>query len=135
MDAKRQQVYTGLYHMEDGIEVVKAQCAMGVAELANELNELGESVIFLGDGVPVYEKMLAELLTVPYRFAPAQMNRQRAACVASLGALALGENAYKGAFVVSSDEFAPDYLRKPQAEREREAKSNPDAQRLVGDAV
>ncbi|MBS6956587.1 MAG: tRNA (adenosine(37)-N6)-threonylcarbamoyltransferase complex dimerization subunit type 1 TsaB [Enterocloster asparagiformis] len=137
MDAKRRQVYTGLYRMEDGIRVLKQQCAMDAGELAGELNRLGEPVIFLGDGVPVYRELFEELLEVPFKFAPAQMNRQRGACVAALGMLAMTGAAgeYNGAFVVSSDEFAPDYLRKPQAEREREARMNPGgaAGRLAGD--
>ena len=137
MDAKRRQVYTGLYRMENGIEVVKEQCAMDAGALAQELNERGEPVIFLGDGVPVYRELLEETLKVPFKFAPAQMNRQRGACVAALGMLAMAgsESGYQGAFLVSSDEFAPDYLRKPQAEREREAKLSPEgaAARLAGD--
>lgn len=137
MDAKRRQVYTGLYHMEQGIRVVKPQCAMDTAELAGELNGRGEPVIFLGDGVPVYRELFEELLTVPFRFAPPQMNRQRGACVAALGmAVMKGETpGYEGTFSVSSDEFAPDYLRKPQAEREREARLSPEGAgvRLAGD--
>lgn len=137
MDAKRRQVYTGLYRLEKGMDVVKKQCAMDAGELAGELNALGEPVVFLGDGVPVYRELLEEQLKVPFRFAPPQMNRQRGACVASLGMLVMTGNAagYDGAFVVSSDEFAPDYLRKPQAEREREARLSPEgaAARLAGD--
>ena len=33
MDAKRCQVYTGLYHMENGIETVMEQCPMDMGEL------------------------------------------------------------------------------------------------------
>lgn len=137
MDAKRSQVYTGLYHMERGIQVVKPQCAMDTAELAGELNGRGEPVIFLGDGVPVYRELFEKLLNVPFCFAPPQMNRQRGGCVAALGmAVMKGETpGYEGTFTVSSDEFAPDYLRKPQAEREREARLNPGGAgiKLTGD--
>ena len=137
MDAKRRQVYTGLYRMENGIQVIKKQCAMDAGELAAELNGMGLPVIFLGDGVPVYRELFEESLTVPFKFAPAQMNRQRGACVAALGMLVMTETAggYDGAYVVSSDEFTPDYLRKPQAEREREARISPQgaSARLAGD--
>ena len=137
MDAKRRQVYTGLYRMENGIQVIKKQCAMDAGELAAELNGMGLPVIFLGDGVPVYRELFEESLTVPFKVAPAQMNRQRGACVAALGMLVMTETAggYDGAYVVSSDEFTPDYLRKPQAEREREARISPEgaAARLAGD--
>ena len=146
MDAKRSQVYTGLYHVEDGLKVLMEQCPMDMRELARLLNERGERVIFLGDGVPVYRSIIEEEMQVSYGFAPAQMNRQRASCVAVLGMTALlgagsgvgtgagavigagtgagavtGAGDYHGARLVSAADFAPDYLRKPQAERQREA--------------
>lgn len=115
MDARRNQVYTGLYHCKRQMEVVKAQCAMDMRELIEELNTMGEPVIFLGDGVPVYRKQAEELMKVPYVFAPAQSNRQRGASVA-----ALAMEYYKAGRTVTAAEFEPDYLRKSQAERERE---------------
>jgi len=115
MDARRNQVYTGLYHFEREFEVVKAQCAMDVGALAEELNARGERVIFLGDGVPVYEGRLREALEVPFDFAPAHVNRQRAASVAALGIIYFARG-----MVESAADHAPDYLRKSQAERELE---------------
>lgn len=122
MDARRNQVYTGLYHngfqgvpAAEGFEIVKAQCAADIRELIGEINELGEPVIFLGDGVPVYKAALRQEVTVPFEFAPAHVNRQRAAGVAALGGryLAAGQTE-------TADEHVPDYLRKAQAERELE---------------
>ena len=117
MDARRQQVYTGIYRFEERFEIVMEQSALAVADLTERLNALGERVIFLGDGVPVYEKQLAETLTVPYCFAPAHVNRQRAASVAALGAVYFAEGKTE-----TAAEHKPDYLRKSQAEREREEK-------------
>ena len=117
MDARRQQVYTGIYRFEERFEIVMEQSALAVADLAERLNALGERVIFLGDGVPVYEKQLAETLTVPYCLAPAHVNRQRAASVAALGAVYFAEGKTE-----TAAEHKPDYLRKSQAEREREEK-------------
>lgn len=118
MDARRNQVYTGLYRYEEEFVVVKDQCAMELADLLKELNEMGERVVFLGDGVPVYRDLLEEQLTAPYNFVPAQSNRQRAASVAALGALYYKEGKTEMAW-----QHGPDYLRKPQAEREREEKA------------
>ena len=115
MDARRGQVYTGLYHYEETFEVVKPQCGMDIHELIKELNERGERVIFLGDGVPVNEKIIREEMTVPFSFAPAQTNRQRGASVAALGSVYFAEGK-----TVSAMDHAPDYLRKAQAERELE---------------
>ena len=115
MDARRNQVYTGLYSFDREFQVLKPQCAMDMRELVEELNQLGRPVVFLGDGVPVYEKIIEETMTVPFSFAPAHCNRQRAASVAALGAVY-----YEKGQTETAAEHMPDYLRKPQAERERE---------------
>ena len=117
MDARRNQVYTGIYRFEKEFEIVHGQDVMDMGNLIHILNELGEPVIFLGDGVPVYEKQMEENISVPFRFAPAHTNRQRGAAVAALGAVY-----FRDGRVESADEHGPDYLRKSQAEREREAR-------------
>lgn len=117
MDARRNQVYTGVYQTADQLKTVKPQCAMDMGDLIEELKTLNQPVIFLGDGVPVFRDMIEEKLAVPYRFAPPQMNRQRAASVAALGAIYMKEGKTEAA-----EDHAPDYLRKSQAEREREGK-------------
>ena len=120
MDARRNQVYTGIYRfVAEGntwrMEAVREQCAVDIAEILQSCNELGEPVIFLGDGVPVYAGQIAEKCQAPYTFAPAGMNRQRAASVAALGMIYA-----KQGKLVSAAEHVPEYLRKSQAERERE---------------
>lgn len=127
MDARRNQVYTGIYTfskkagekegrnlVEPVFQVIKMQMAVSIEELAERLNRYRHPVVFLGDGVPVYENVLAEKLTVPYSFAPAYMNRQRAAVV---GTLAI--QYYKSGKFETAEEHRPDYLRVSQAERER----------------
>lgn len=119
MDARRSQVYTGLYTFErkgdaHALHAEMPQCALSVQELAERINGLGREAIFLGDGVLAYRDILEKMLRVPYSFAPASCNRQRAACVAVLG----GEYAKDGR-LMSADDFAPEYLRMSQAERER----------------
>ncbi len=86
---------------------------MDIHELIKELNETRGRVIFLGDGVPVNEKIIREEMTVPFSFAPrAQTNRQRGASVAALGSVYFAEGK-----TVSAMDHAPDYLRKAQAEQ------------------
>ena len=91
MDARRNQVYTGIYEyipeQEEGVvsyvqKCILPQCAVSIDEIAAKCNELGREVIFLGDGVPVFSNRLKELMKLPYGFAPAHMNRQRAAAFA-----------------------------------------------------
>lgn len=115
MDARRNQVYTGLYRFEgDEFKTIREQTPLAVKDLAEMLNERGQSVVFLGDGVPVYQELLSELLQVSFRFAPAHMNRQRAASVAALAQRYVSEGRTE-----TAAEHAPDYLRVSQAERER----------------
>lgn len=115
MDARRNQVYTGIYcFREHRLETLKQQDAVPMEELLEALNAMGKKVIFLGDGVPVYREQIEENCRVPYTFAPAHLNRQRAAAVA-----ALGEIYYKEGKIQTAAEHAPDYLRVSQAERER----------------
>lgn len=115
MDARRNQVYTGIYRFEREFQTVMEQEAMDMGELIGKLNSMGERVIFLGDGVPVYETAIRTAMTVPFDFAPANTNRQRAASVAALGAVYFAEGRTETAM-----DHKPDYLRKSQAERERE---------------
>ena len=115
MDARRNQVYTGVYAWEeDSFAVLEPQCAVAVDEIAARLNALGRPVIFLGDGVPVYREKLADLMEVPYTFAPPHMAMQRAGAVGVLG-MKLFELGHAEAAAAHQ----PEYLRMSQAERER----------------
>ena len=115
MDARRSQVYTGIYRFEEHkLVAVKQQWASPVTELIEELNKLGEPVTFLGDGVPVFRSMIEAKLQVPYSFAPAHVNKQRAAAVGTLGMIY-----YKEGRTETAMEHVPEYLRVSQAERER----------------
>ncbi|MEE8885747.1 MAG: tRNA (adenosine(37)-N6)-threonylcarbamoyltransferase complex dimerization subunit type 1 TsaB [Eubacteriales bacterium] len=139
MDARRSQVYTGIYHFRDHkLETLMEQTACSVEELAERINhmaagaqtgpetaDMGASssetwavrrVIFLGDGVPVYIDRMKELLEFEFSVAPAHLCRQRAGAVAWLGMQYL-----KAGKTVPSYAHHPEYLRKSQAEREKEA--------------
>ena len=115
MDARRKQVYTGIYRFTDHqLKVVEDQMAVPMETVIEKLNQYGEAVTFLGDGVPVFHELIAEKMTVPYSFAPAHVNKQRAAAVATLG-----EIYYRQGKTETAMEHVPDYLRVSQAERER----------------
>lgn len=118
MDARRKQVYTGIYCFEDHrLRVLEDQMAVPMEELISKLNKLGQPVTFLGDGVPVFGEMIRQELAVPFAFAPAHVNKQRAAAVA-----ALGLEYYREGKTQTAMEHVPDYLRVSQAERERAEK-------------
>lgn len=143
MDARRSQVYCGIYtfeqtlneqlqadHMRDAqiaeqqaggrvryqLRVIQDACAIAVEDLTERLNGLQKEVIFLGDGVPVYRDVIIEKMKIPFSFAPPHCSRQRAANVAALGAVYFAEGK-----VQKAAEHTPDYLRLSQAERERMA--------------
>jgi len=115
MDARRNQVYTGIYRMQnDRLLCLKEQTAEDILEVVDSLNRLNQKVVFLGDGVPVHKAVLEEKLAVPYQIAPSHLNRQSAAAVAVLGAVYLAEGKIETAAA-----HKPVYLRQSQAERER----------------
>ena len=130
MDARRNQVYTGLYRFAESsepaddvnalggpqfhLEVLKESCACDIMKCIEVVNLFEQPVIFLGDGVPVFEALIREHATVPVYFAPAHRRLQSAA---SVGALAI-EYAREGRFI-EAKEHAPQYFRMSQAERER----------------
>ena len=130
MDARRNQVYTGLYtfsrkagekegtrRVEPVFQVMRMQMAVSIDDLIHRLNTYGRPVVLLGDGVPVYRDTIDKYIQVPYSFAPSYMNRQRAAVVG-----ALGIKYFKAGKFESAMEHQPDYLRVSQAERERAEK-------------
>lgn len=119
MDARRKQVYTGLYRFDDAhsLLTVKEQTPMDIDELIDELLSANEEVLFIGDGVPVYEQHIKERMGDLCTFAPAHVNKQRAGSVAVAAKIRYAEGRYQ-----SGDEFAPIYLRQSQAERERAEK-------------
>ena len=130
MDARRQQVYSGIYRFEAGeLITVRDQAPVAVEDLLAEIaalpaEETAEGVIFLGDGVEAYKDIIEEgwqaekLAGIPLLFAPPHVSRQRAASVG-----ALGERLYAQGLAVPAAEHVPIYLRKSQAEQEAEKKA------------
>ena len=107
MDARRGQVYTGVYRLggcgDSGSgkavqetvipneekehilpEVLLDQTACAIEELLHKLAEFGEPVTFLGDGVPVFRQTIEENCKVPFTFAAPQNTLQRAASVGAV---------------------------------------------------
>lgn len=119
MDARREQVYTGLYEFKGTgedyhMETLLPASALPVEEVLDQINETGRPVVFLGDGVPVYKEQILKLTKVDLIFAPQGRNRQDASSVGALGLKLLKEGR-----TVSAEEHVPEYLRLSQAERER----------------
>ena len=119
MDARRNQVYTGIYKNDSNLEIIKDSMAVAIDELFEILKDLDnkeeiKKIIFLGDGVPVFREYIDKNLEIAHDFAPANLNRQRASNIAMLGL-----KMFKEGKSLLSDDMRPEYLRKSQAERER----------------
>lgn len=115
MDARRSQVYTGIYSFEAGrLTVHMPSSAMAAGELLERLEEIRRRTVFIGDGIPVFREFIDENAGFEHEFAPAGINRQRASSVALLGA-----EYFAAGRTVTASEHLPDYLRVSQAERER----------------
>lgn len=115
MDARRNQVYTGAYMWDAGsLLKVGEDEAISIEECVEACGNFLETV-FLGDGVPVYKAYIKEKLKDKAFFAPPSCNMQKAASIAALALQKFNTaESYYG--------LKPEYLRKPQAEREREKK-------------
>lgn len=118
MDARRNQVYTGIYRYEgDNMITVMEPCAISIDELVDELKKRNEEVTFTGDGIPVFQELLCEQLKTMCSFVPPHLSRQRAGAIASLGARYFREGK-----IETAEEHKPVYLRLSQAERELQEK-------------
>ncbi|MCF0136636.1 MAG: tRNA (adenosine(37)-N6)-threonylcarbamoyltransferase complex dimerization subunit type 1 TsaB [Lachnospiraceae bacterium] len=128
MDARRGQVYCAAYQTksEEGApavcpknSVVIPPDALAPSQLLEKLQQTRGDLVFFGDAVPLYRNRLKESLGSRYHEAPAAIRELNAASVC-----ALAEDKIKlhPELAVPGDELVLEYLRKPQAEREREAR-------------
>lgn len=114
MDARRQQVYACFYEWVDGkLEPLTEYMAESIDVIIEIAETFERTVLFLGDGVPVHQQKLMQ--NEDFCFAPASCSLQRAASVASLGKMMAEQGK-----AISGNELELIYLRKSQAERERE---------------
>ncbi len=138
MDARRGQTYSAVYHRG---ELIIKRDAYDIHELIDRLNKLGleHGIIFVGDGFPVFSEVIKGELKQEFTEAGPAFNRQRAVNTAEIGSemfekwmadnsLSLDEVKKLGADgitcfdgnILNSDDLVPCYIRKSQAEREKE---------------
>lgn len=116
MDARRHQVYAGIYEPQDGeMSLILPEDTYAPAALAEEIRKDGRKAVLTGDGAVVYYEAMREMLGDQVKLAPAHLLHARAATVAAIGAKLYAEGK-----AVSGSGLEIHYLRKPQAERERE---------------
>lgn len=110
MDARRNQVYNALFSFEKGAPVrLCPDRAIGLAELAGELENCGKTVFILGDGAVLCYNYLKERIC-NVMLAPETVRMQSAWGVC---------RAAQDKQSAPASELIPVYLRLSQAERER----------------
>ena len=116
MDARRNQVYTALYKWEAGkLQRLIPHDALDMNEYLEIIKEKNEKVIFLGDGIDCYRDKIKEILGENASFAPEFLKLQKASVL-----LEISREKYEKGEAINAAEFVPLYLRKSQAEREKE---------------
>ena len=108
MNARRGQVYTGAFL--NGKRILDDQCMM-LCDLIPMLEKYGETIYFVGDGYSLIEG----LENSSFGVTPEALRYQSAYSVGKLAYKKLLNDEY-----VTDEGLRVEYLRKPQAERERE---------------
>ena len=112
-DARAGQVYGAAFRagrrlMEDAV--------IKLPEYLEEIRPMGVRFVFTGDGVPVSREKIMEALGERAVFAPPHLSLLKAGAAAMIAWNTRDQ-------AVQPQELLPLYLRRPQAEREREARN------------
>ena len=117
MDARRNQVYTAVFEVQNGVmHRLMEDSAISVEELAQFLQQIEKQKLLVGDGAQLCYNMLKDRIP-GLVLAPEHLRMQRAAGVALLA----WDQAQAGE-QPSGLSMVPNYLRLSQAERERQEK-------------
>jgi len=114
LDARKDEVYAGLYRCDPLPTPLRDDCALPPAEF---LKQLSGPTIFLGDGAIRYRQLITELLGNNALFAPPS----HAIPYAAHGAL-LAETAFSQGTTSTPEQLLPTYLRLSEAELARQQK-------------
>ncbi|WP_461202851.1 tRNA (adenosine(37)-N6)-threonylcarbamoyltransferase complex dimerization subunit type 1 TsaB [Anoxybacillus sp. TBDG-1] len=108
MDARRGQIYTGLYKVEgDNIQSIVADRVILATEWANELKSYNEPILLVGNDSMLHEAVFVETLGRSVQVAPATLHNPRSSELAWLGINREPEDIHT---------FVPNYIRLAEAE-------------------
>lgn len=111
LNARKNEVYASIYDCSGGFpDRIHGPVAVSPEELAATLGKYHRGVTFLGDGVPVYGKVLQSLVAQS-SFAPATASFPRGAGVAELGIIELRKGGGMDPL-----QLIPGYIRLSEAE-------------------
>lgn len=107
-DARRGQVYTGLYMFKDGkIEEVKPDQNILLTDWLHELKQAGKPVLFLGHDVQLHQESIRSILGETAVLAGGAFHNPRPSVLAFLGADRPAEEVHQ---------LVPNYIRLAEAE-------------------
>lgn len=114
MDARRNQVYTAVFQLDNGVfRRLMDDSAISVEALGEFLRSLDGPKYLVGDGAVLCHNNLAQTVS-QLRLLPEHLRMQRAA-----GTALLAWDRLQSGEVVAAGAVTPNYLRLSQAERER----------------
>ncbi|MED1528286.1 tRNA (adenosine(37)-N6)-threonylcarbamoyltransferase complex dimerization subunit type 1 TsaB [Bacillus sp. FSL K6-4563] len=107
-DARRGQVYTGLYTFEEGkIKEIKPDQNILLTDWLHELKQTGKPVLFLGQDVHLHEESIGSILGETAVIAEGAFHNPRPSMLAFLGADRPAEDVHQ---------LVPNYIRLAEAE-------------------
>ena len=107
-DARRGQVYTGLYEYQSGkLTTVKSDRLVMSADWADSLKELKKPILFVGNDLPLHQAVIKDTLGSQAVFAAITEHNPRPSELAILGKDKQGEDIHS---------FVPNYIRLAEAE-------------------
>jgi tRNA threonylcarbamoyladenosine biosynthesis protein TsaB len=107
-DARRGQIYTGLYQYKEGnIQTVQEDQNLQSRDWATKLNELEKPVLFVGNDLPLHRAIIEEEMGERAHFAELTEHNPRPSELALLGMNREGEAIHT---------FVPNYIRLAEAE-------------------
>ncbi|WP_026693054.1 tRNA (adenosine(37)-N6)-threonylcarbamoyltransferase complex dimerization subunit type 1 TsaB [Peribacillus kribbensis] len=107
-DARRGQIYTGLYGYNEGLlQTVKDDRNVLASDWAEELKQREEEILFLGTDLPIHESVIKEIMGEKAKFAPYTSFNPRPGELAFLGIHKEAEDIHT---------FVPNYIRLAEAE-------------------
>ncbi len=110
LNARKGEVYTSFYKRKDDYSIEKLTPDR-VINPEKLLGEIGEEVIFLGDGSAFYRENITDRLKKNAFFAPQHLNYPRASSI-----ITLASEKFKNKEIMNSDSLTPVYVRAPEAE-------------------
>ncbi|WP_379971482.1 tRNA (adenosine(37)-N6)-threonylcarbamoyltransferase complex dimerization subunit type 1 TsaB [Ectobacillus sp. sgz5001026] len=106
-DARRQQVFTGLYRYENGLRVQEEDRIILLPDWLQIVKKYEQPVLFIGQDVAIHQATIQQELGDQAVYANATINHPRPALLAMMGADATEQDVHT---------FVPNYLRLAEAE-------------------